>query len=423
MTNSRNIPKRRFKEFAVDREWLELKLGQLMDVGSVKRVHQSDWREKGIPFLRARDIVAEAKNEKLENPLYIDSELYNSYTALTGKVKKGDILVTGVGTIGVPLLIKNEQPLYFKDGNIIWFKNNNSLDGNFFYYSFISETIQKFISDVAGIGTVGTYTIDSGKKTPIYLPTSKEEQILIGKFFQNIDSLISLHQHKLDKLKNLKKSYLAELFPAEGERVPKRRFPGFEGEWEKKKLGEIMDVGSVKRVHQSDWRVNGVRFLRARDIVSEFKNEVSNDYLYIDEELYKAYTTISGKVEKGDVLVTGVGTIGVPLLIKSDKPLYFKDGNIIWFKNKNKIDGYFFYYSFIGNTIQKFIGDVAGIGTVGTYTIDSGKNTPISLPKSKEEQILIGNFLKTLDNSITLQQQKLDKLKDLKKAYLNELFV
>ena len=128
MTNSKNIPKRRFKEFAVDRDWLEFKLGQLMDVGSVKRVHQSDWREKGIPFLRARDIVAEAKNEKLENPLYIDAELYNSYTELTGKVKKGDILVTGVGTIGVPLLIKNEQPLYFKDGNIIWFKNNNSLD-------------------------------------------------------------------------------------------------------------------------------------------------------------------------------------------------------------------------------------------------------------------------------------------------------
>lgn len=205
--------------------------------------------------------------------------------------------------------------------------------------------------------------------------------------------------------------------------TPKRRFPGFEGEWEHKKLGQLMDVGSVKRVHQSDWRDRGVRFLRARDIVSESKNKKPDDFLYIDEELYRKYSAISGMVEKGDLLVTGVGTIGVPMLVESSEPLYFKDGNIIWFKNKNLLDGHFFYYSFTARAIQKFIGDVAGVGTVGTYTIDSGKNTPILLPVTKEEQVVIGDFFKKLDQTISLQQQKLDKLNDLKKAYLNELFV
>lgn len=403
MTNSKNIPKRRFKEFAVDREWLELKLGQLMDVGSVKRVHQSDWREKGIPFLRARDIVAEAKNEKLENPLYIDSELYNSYTALTGKVKKGDILVTGVGTIGVPLLIKNEQPLYFKDGNIIWFKNNNSLDGNFFYYSFISETIQKFISDVAGIGTVGTYTIDSGKKTPIYLPTSKEEQILIGKFFQNIDSLISLHQHKLDKLKNLKKSYLAELFPAEGERVPKRRFPGFEGEWEQRKVSELFKItrGYVLAATKTESNKSKTNPYPVYSSQTKDKGLMGfyGKYLYEDAITWTTDGANAGEVNfrEGKFYCTNVCGVLLSKEVQADQMIAEAINSIA-----KK------YVSYVGN--PKLMNNVMA-------------EIEVSIPKTSSEREKLSQFFNDIDKQIRLKQQKLDKLKDLKKAYLNELFV
>ena len=406
MTNSKNIPKRRFSGF--DGKWEQEKFGKIATIINGRAYSQHELLSEGkYKVLRVGNFYTN------ESWYYSNLELDNKYYA-----NNGDLLYTWSATFG-PHIWSGDKVIYHYH---IWkVELSERIDKKY-----ILQLLEKDKSDILSNkngSTMVHITKDGMENKLLMFPEEIEEQIKIGSFLKQLDQCITLHQHKLDKLKNLKKSYLAELFPAEGERVPKRRFPGFEGEWEKKKLGEIMDVGSVKRVHQSDWRVNGVRFLRARDIVSEFKNEVSNDYLYIDEELYKEYTTISGKVEKGDLLVTGVGTIGVPLLIKSDKPLYFKDGNIIWFKNKNKIDGYFFYYSFIGNTIQKFIGDVAGIGTVGTYTIDSGKNTPILLSKSKEEQILIGNFLKTLDNSITLQQQKLDKLKDLKKAYLNELFV
>ena len=414
MMNSKNIPKRRFKEFAVDRDWQELKLGQLMEVGSVKRVHQSDWREKGIPFLRARDIVAEAKNEKLENPLYIDAELYNSYTALTGKVKKGDILVTGVGTIGVPLLIKNEQPLYFKDGNIIWFKNNNSLDGNFFYYSFISETIQKFISNVAGIGTVGTFTIDSGKKTPIYLPTSKEEQILIGKFFQTIDSLISLHQHKLDKLKNLKKAYLAELFPAEGERVPKRRFPGFEGEWEEKELeelGKVITGNTPSTSNASYWSTSskGHTWVTPTDI---------NDILICYSERYLSDLgwLTARTVPENSVLITSIASIGKNTI--NTIPVAFNQQiNAIVPQNHNS----YFILSAMSRYEKQFK-NLAGQTATPIINKLTFEKFEIPVPSIKEQEI-IGEFFKKLDRSINLQQEKLDKLKDLKKAYLNELFV
>ena len=189
-------------------------------------------------------------------------------------------------------------------------------------------------------------------------------------------------------------------------KTPQVRFKGFTDTWEQRKLGALMDVGSVKRVHQSDWRDSGVRFLRARDVVADFNNEEPDDYLYIDQKMYEEYSAQSGKVQQGDLLVTGVGTIGIPMLIKSEKPLYFKDGNIIWFKNKNAIDGQFFYYSFISKGIQDFIKESAGIGTVGTYTIDSGKKTPINLPTSIDEQKEIGIYFKNIDHLITLHQRK-----------------
>ncbi|HHD7706355.1 TPA: restriction endonuclease subunit S [Enterococcus faecium] len=249
-----------------------------------------------------------------------------------------------------------------------------------------------------------------------------EEQKKIGTFFKQLDDTIALHQRKLDLLKETKKGFLQKMFPKNGAKVPEIRFPGFTEDWEERKLGDMMDVTSVKRIHQSDWTNSGIRFLRARDIVSAAKNEEPSDYLYISEEKYNEYSKISGKVSQGDLLVTGVGSIGVPLLITDDNPIYFKDGNIIWFKNEHKIDGNFFYYSFINNKIQKYIRDVAGIGTVGTYTIDSGKKTPISLP-TYDEQIKIGSFFKQFDHTIMLHQHELDLLKETKKGFLQKMFV
>ncbi|AUC92841.1 restriction endonuclease subunit S [Streptococcus suis] len=184
-----------------------------------------------------------------------------------------------------------------------------------------------------------------------------------------------------------------------------------------------MEVTSVKRIHQSDWTDFGVRFLRARDIVAESKNESVSEPLFISQKKYDEYTAISGKVTKGDLLVTGVGTIGIPMLIEKNEPIYFKDGNIIWFKNENQIDGQFFYYSFIGKNIQSFIKESAGIGTVGTFTINTGKNTPIDLPILKKEQSAIGTFFQTLDQEIAQVEDKLTSLKEMKKTLLRKLFV
>lgn len=175
--------------------WEQRKLGELMDVASVRRVHQEDWTDEGVRFLRARDLVSFAKNESIEDPLFISSEMYKEYSAQSGKVSVGDLLVTGVGTIGVPWLVTSDNPVYFKDGNIIWFKNRYSIDGGFFYHSFTASAIQNYINEAAGIGTVGTYTIETGKKTPIWLP-SRQEQREIAAMMTHLDTLITLHQRE-----------------------------------------------------------------------------------------------------------------------------------------------------------------------------------------------------------------------------------
>ena len=232
------------------------------------------------------------------------------------------------------------------------------------------------------------------QKTSVSYPIAVKEQQLIAYYFSQLDNLITLHQRQPFLQSPPDISLIVQLTP-----------PFYTFSWEQRKLGDMMNVTSVKRIHQSDWTDSGVRFLRARDIVAAAKNEEPDDYLYISKEKYEEYSTLSGKVDVSDLLVTGVGTIGVPYLVRNLEPLYFKDGNIIWFQNSDKIDGKFLFYSFSAEQIQGFINESAGIGTVGTYTIESGKKTPISLP-NQIEQAKVGEFFQQLDNLITLHQRQ-----------------
>ncbi|EEX47692.1 restriction endonuclease subunit S [Jonquetella anthropi] len=249
----------------------------------------------------------------------------------------------------------------------------------------------------------------------------RAEQDKISRTFSKLDHLIALHERKYSKLMNVKKFMLEKMFPKDSAKVPALRFAGFSGEWEKRKLGEVMKVTSVKRIHQSDWTKEGVRFLRARDIVAASKNETINDCLFISKEKYEECSLVSGKVSINDLLVTGVGTIGVPFLVRNLAPIYFKDGNIIWFKNEGKIDGEFLLYSFSSSSIQNFIATTSGLGTVGTYTIETGEKTPIILPSIQEEK-KIGQFLSYLDHLLSLHRQELERLQNVKKSCLEKMF-
>ena len=398
MTEKIAKPHLRFAGF--DDTWEQRKLGDIMNVTSVKRIHQSDWTDSGIRFLRARDIVSASKNEEPDDYLYISKEKYDEYSLVSGKVTIGDLLVTGVGTIGVPYLIRNSEPLYFKDGNIIWFQNGTKIDGDFFLYSFFGKAIQDFINESAGIGTVGTYTIESGKKTPISLPEIKEQQ-QIGAYFRTLDNLITLHQRKYDKLTNVKKSMLEKMFPKNGSNVPEIRFKGFSDAWEQRKVRDVAN-------RYDNLRVPVAANLRVSGTTPYYGANGIQDY-------------VEGYTHEGEfVLVAEDGANDL-----KNYPVKCVNGRI-WVNNhahvlqgKAKItDNQFLAYSINQADIESLL---VG-GSRAKLNAETLMDIELTLPSLPEQQE-IGTYLKHLDNLITLHQRELEKLKNLKKACLEKMFV
>lgn len=406
MTERANTPKLRFPEF--NNDWTTNQAKNLFTNVSDKK-HDGDLlvlsatQDKGM--VPRQDLDLEIKYDK-KNLSNYKRTLPNDFIISLRSFQGGFELNTIEGIVSPAYtVLRGEeelaQPKFFKQ-----------------YFKSI-RFIKKLDSMIYGIRDGKSISYKEFSTFSINYPSILEQQ-KIGDFFSKLDRQIELEEQKLVKLEEQKKGYMQKIFSQE------LRFKNENGnnypDWEVKKIGEIMDVASVKRIHQSDWTNEGVRFIRARDIVSRYKGKIVEDPLFISKERYEEYSKLSGKVKIGDLLVTGVGTIGVPLLINNEKPIYFKDGNIIWLKNEDNIDKNFLFYSFISRKTQNFIKSVAGIGTVGTYTISNAKKTPILLPVSIE-QVKIGNFFNELDKSIKKQNKKVDLLKERKKGFLQKMFV
>ena len=375
--------------------WQNLRTSEFLDSGNYMLITGTDFNDGAINFSTCH---------------YVERERYEQDRNI--QIHNGSILITKDGTLGKVAYVQGlSMPATLNAGVFnVQIKDANNVDEKYLFQYLKAPFLMDYVDKKATGGTIKHLNQSILVDFPVILP-QRSEQTLIGAFFQQLDNLITLHQRKCISFTGRAGRLIST--------VNKKRITS---SWEQRKLGDMMNVTSVKRIHQSDWTDSGVRFLRARDIVAAAKNEEPDDYLYISKEKYEEYSTLSGKVGVSDLLVTGVGTIGVPYLVRNLEPLYFKDGNIIWFQNSDKIDGKFLFYSFSAEQIQGFINESAGIGTVGTYTIESGKKTPISLP-NQIEQAKVGEFFQQLDNLITLHQRELEKLQNIKKSMLEKMFV
>ena len=254
-----------------------------------------------------------------------------------------------------------------------------------------------------------------------YMPRELSEKIKIGTYMDALDNLITLHQRKYDKLINVKKFMLQKMFPQSGSNVPEIRFAGFTDVWEQRKFGDITEIKSALRVHKEEWTNTGVPFYRSSDVMSAI-NGTTNTKAFISEELYEKLSSTSGKLEKGDVLVTGGGSVGNPYIVPNNEPLYTKDADLLWIKNNEKFDSYFVYEFFFSPVFRTYLESISHVGTIAHYTITQLADTPIALP-SIEEQKQIGVCFKNLDNLITLHHSKLEKLKNIKKSMLEKMFI
>ena len=384
MTKKSDAPAIRFKGFSD--AWEQRKLGDMMNVTSVKRIHQSDWTDSGVRFLRARDIVAAAKNEEPDDYLYISKEKYEEYSALSGKVGVSDLLVTGVGTIGVPYLVRNLEPLYFKDGNIIWFQNSSKIDGKFLFYSFSAEQIQGFINESAGIGTVGTYTIESGKKTPISLP-NQIEQARVGEFFQQLDNLITLHQRQPFLHSTPAISLIAHL-----------THPFYTSSWEQRKVGDLLIERNQQAPMSDEYPLmafianegvapKGERYDRSAlvtDTVNKlYKKTENGDFIYS-----------SNNLETGSIGLNKYGKACISPVYSIFEPTGIADSDFLGRRLVRK--------DFINAMVKWRQGVI-----YGQWRIHESDFLKIEIPvPSVEEQRKIGAYLDQLDNLITLHQRK-----------------
>ena len=160
-------------------EWKTYKIGDLCKISSSKRIFAKEYKDSGIPFYRGKEIIEKQKGNKISTELYISQKRYDEIRAKHGVPQKGDMLLTSVGTLGIPYIVQDEV-FYFKDGNLTWFYNFEGLDSRYLYYWFLSP-IGKMNIDSKAIGsTQKALTIETLSKFEISLPSLEEQRRIAG---------------------------------------------------------------------------------------------------------------------------------------------------------------------------------------------------------------------------------------------------
>ena len=187
-------------------------INNICEVGSSKRIYLSEYQDSGVPFYRGKEIIEKDSNKDISNELFISQERYDEIKTKFGVPAVGDILMTAVGTIGISWYV-NETNFYFKDGNLIWFKNFNKdiINSKYLYYLFKSKLFSEIIKNISIGSTQKAITIEQVKKIELNLPKI-EIQTKIVKMLDNIDRKIKLNNEINNNLFDLLKQEFREKF-------------------------------------------------------------------------------------------------------------------------------------------------------------------------------------------------------------------
>ncbi len=394
MIKKKVVPSLRFKGF--DDEWVGNKLQSLGEFTKGRHYSKNDLCAVGTPII-----------------LY--GRLYTRYETIISKIdtfvmEKHDSLYSRGGEVLVPS--SGETPediarastvlmqgvLLGGDLNVMY--PNKLLNSIFLALSISHGVLQKELSNKAqGKSVVHVRNADL-QELNLFYPLYTE-QTQIGEFFKNIDQLINVNQKKYDKLLNIKKALLEKMFPQQGETVPKLRFDGFSDAWETYKAKETCFISTGKSNTQ-DKVANGKYLFFVRSPVIER----SNQYLYEEE----AVLTV------GD----GVGTGKVFHYVNGKYDLHQRVYRMYnFFEN---IYGKFFYYNF-STQFYKRVMSMTAKTSVDSVRLNMIAEMEMLFPKDKTEQQRTSLIMDYYNNLLDLQQQKLNKLKNIKQACLEKMFV
>ena len=362
--------------------WEQRKLGEftISYSGGTPSVGIKEYYNGQIPFIRSAEINSEITElflteEGLKNSsarlVDVGDILYALYGATSGEVGRARLK----GAVNQAILVIKPHKEYDSEFLTDWLRKNKE--------SIVETYLQ------GGQGNLSGTIV----KELLVCSPSHTEQEEIGSFFYNLDSLITLHQRKLDRLKNIKKSMLDKMFPKDGEVVPEIRFKGFTDAWEQRKFSDVVEIGSgmdYKHLGIGDIPVYGTGgYMLSVDMaLSE-----NNDAIGIGRK---------GTIDKPYILRAPFWTVDT-LFYCIPKYNHYLDFTNCLFQNidwKNKDES-------------------TGVPSLSKVIIN---NIETSIP-SYEEQKKIGEYFKSFENLITLHQRKLDKLKNIKKSMLDNMFV
>ena len=180
-------------------EWRKVKLGEIGEITSSKRIFRAEYKKVGVPFYRGKEIIQKANNQEVSDEFFISLEKYEEIKNKYSVPLENDILITSVGTVGIPYIVKNEK-FYFKDGNINWIrKYANNIYFKYLYYWLISPIGKNQIDSYLIGSTQKALTIEAIKKLEINLPPLNIQK-KIAKILSDIDERIELNNKINDNL-------------------------------------------------------------------------------------------------------------------------------------------------------------------------------------------------------------------------------
>jgi type I restriction enzyme, S subunit len=403
------VPKLRFKEFGNANEWNLKRLDALCDVlqgYGFPEVLQGKINGK-YPFCKVSDISrAVAENGGLlgEASNYIDEiELKQLRAKL---IPRGATVFAKIGEA----LRLNRRAYVLKecliDNNVTGLKAINGKAIDYFVYQ-LSQLIDLNKHCGGAVPSVNKSTLEEIK----VIAPSLEEQQKIADCLSSLDDLITAQNQKVEALKQHKKGLMQQLFTADGETVPKLRFPEFryDKHWKATRLGDIGSVRMCKRIFKEETTPSGeIPFYK----IGTFGGIPD---AFISREIFEDYRSKFPFPKKGAVLISAAGTIGRTVIYKGELA-YFQDSNIVWLDNDENliIDNFLFY-------LYQLINWSPSVGTIQRLYNENILGARIKFPSIPEQQ-KIAKSLMALDDLITIQTQKIDLLKNLKKGLMQRLF-
>ena len=393
---------------------MKVKLSELYDIGSSKRVFQSEWREEGVPFYRAREIAKLSTDGYVDNELFIDEELYVEYIGKYGKPEIGDVMVTGVGTLGVCYVVKPNDKFYFKDGNILWFRQKapDKILSEYLVKAFDSKDVKEFIEKNSSGTTVGTFTIQTAKKMELSLPTIEEQKNIICKI-SKIENIIKQRKRELSLLDNLIKARFVELFGTLNDNEKGLDIVSIE------ELCTLIKDGTHQTPTYTEDKQNGFKFLSSKDVMTQ--KICWDDIKYIPAELHeKLYATI--QPQRNDILMSKNGVnYGVAAVNDTDEvfDIYV---SLALLRPRTDMVNPVYLRCAINNpdTKRQFDSSIKGIGVPNLHLGEIKKTNVLLPPIGKQNEFVA--FVEQTDKSKVVVQKALNETQLLFDSLMQKYF-